>query len=286
MSNELFNVDAALKARQAILDKERQADEVLAEAHALIERKDYKGALRGYKKFFQLNHDDVFRPWERDLRVLVKNYGPALTLVRRWRNDKERIILAGRADRRLVDEWVALNKALKEKERLERIYWRLKESNAGHEVLEPFLSYLWKDFVRRRRYNELRAYLRHLGFLILVSFTEHDCNIWFSRWRSYETFFDYNYERIIDIGPPTYELALGLGELDLASHIARGILRVEGTDKVYASLIKAALHARAYEQAIQLYTQAKSTLGSRRMRETNKVFRTMPPNKSKAKVGK
>ncbi|HNB17254.1 MAG TPA: hypothetical protein PLC15_17860 [Candidatus Obscuribacter sp.] len=278
MNDESSELQLALLMRQSIIDRERRAEAALDAAQALLKQKDYKGALRAFKKYYQhYDDDDPFGISTKDVAVLVKNYEPARLVVRRWRNDKEKIILQGKADRKLVDQWISLNEALKEKERTESVYRKLKDSRADDDVLEPLVRHLWRQLVRVRRYEEVRLYFHSLGFFLLLHITEFDCSVLFpghrgKAVRGKNPAIEQCLRLIIQDGPPTYELALGLGEVELARQFARRMLRVETSDRVYAALIGAAIHAGAFAQGVELYAEAKATLGSRRIRKTNKVF--------------
>jgi hypothetical protein len=102
------------------------------------------------------------------------------------------------------------------------------------------------------------------------------------------------FQSLIEDGPLKYEVALGLKEMHVADVFAQKILGVETSDRVYASLIRAAIRARAYTEAIALYDRARSQFTLRRLRYSNKVIKTLPkkhleivfgsaPQKSKTK---
>ncbi|MBX9939127.1 MAG: hypothetical protein K2Y32_07735 [Candidatus Obscuribacterales bacterium] len=272
------NILTVLQARQAVLDKERQAKDELAAARVKLEERDYKGALRAFKKYFKMDGDQCFSVIAKDVATLVKNYQPARLIVQRYRNDKEKLILQGQADSKLVGQLVLLNLGLGERSRTEAFYRELKQANFDTEISELFLRHVWRQLLRRRRYEDLRPYFHSLGFFLLLHITELDCHIWFPDLRTYSKTEIRNWRErclksIIEEGPLTYELALGLGEMQAANLFAQRILGVEASDRVYAALIKAALRARAADPAKELYKEARSTLGSRRIRQTNKAFR-------------
>ena len=272
---------------QTRLELEKQVESEYEIARGLLNRRKYKEALKKFKWVFANygpgNRNNMYfdRP---EIRRLIKNYRPAVAVIRRWRNDKEKLILSQTADFEIIREWDRLNAALGEKQRTLEVFFKLQAANADEEIQQAILSGIWKKLARSKQYDHLKLYFRTLGFFLLHHIVEYDCAIWFprnpgARKRDIKDNIKSNYEWILGDGPLTYEIALGLGERQLAAEFAKRILGVETSDNVYASLIKGAIRAHAYPEANTLYGEAQEHFSLRRLRHSSAAVKAIPQSK-------
>jgi hypothetical protein len=268
-------------------DRVEQERLVVAEyeaARKLLKAKLCKEALKKFKWVFA--NDPGYNLFLRrsELVRLAKNYPPACAVVKRWRNDKERLIVAQMADSKLIGQWYTLNECLGEKQRTIDVFLKLQSAGANERLQHYILNHIWMKLAASRKYEVLRAYLPTLGFHLLLHAVEYDAAILFpghrkltkvQRRQDIEMHIDYNLKK----APLCYEVALGLGEKHVAAEFTKKILGLEKSDRVYASLIRGAIRARAYSEALELYSDAKENFSPRRLRYSSKAIKAMPKSK-------
>ena len=216
----------------------------------------------------------------------MRNYQPAHVAVRRWRSDKEKLIVSQRADRQVIDEWQNLNEILRERKRTFEVLVKLSEEADSEDFRRQVIDFIWKKLARQRRYSLLTDKLWGLGLSLLNHEMEstrdklfpNAYGIQLSRWtRAWNKKFQLEYMR--DEGCLTYEVALALGEKKAAAVFAKKILSVETSDAMLARLIKAAIRAKDYEEAVNVYKNALETFSKRRLQKSTKILKTMPKTK-------
>ncbi len=250
------------------------------EASELLNNKMYKEALKKYKWVFSQQIESKAFLSASDVNKLMKGYPPAIKVIRRWRNDKEKLILAERFDLSLVSDWSRLNTCLGEENRTLEVFLKLKASGAKERLLHVILNTLWKNFARTKEYKALDTYLPHLGFHVLLHATEYDSMRLFPRHEDSKANLRWDLQRhlnyMLDEGTLSYEVALGLGRKSVAFELAKKILSVESSDRAYAGLVRSAIRARSNEEAVALFKEAKESFSARQLRKTLKEIRRLP----------
>jgi hypothetical protein len=268
-------------APQNRLEQERLIDAEYQAARGLLRKKFYKEALKKFKWVFANDNQFYTDLYPSEIRELTKHYPPAGAVVKRWRNDKERLILEQKADYTLIGQWNTLNLCLGEKGRTIDVFLKLQATGANDDLLQDVLHHVWKRLAVSKKYEHLRTYLPTLGFHVLLHAVEYDCAILFPGSRKLtkrqlrqdiETHIAYARQE----GSLSHEIALGLGEKHVAAQFAKKILGIETSDLVYASLIKGAVRARAYAEAVALFNEAQTKFSLRRLRHCSKAIKAMP----------
>lgn len=250
-------------------------------AFKLLKKKSYKEALKKYKWVFsQPSRPERFLS-TREIVRLIKGYPPALKVIKRWRNDKEKLIRAGKCDLLLINEWRDLNSGLGETNRSLEVFLKLKSAGADANLLKDIVRLIWVHFARAKEYNVLADYLPHLGFSIIHHAIQHDSMILFpdeeedsNESRAWER--DYHKTFMMEDGILSYEVALGLGKKSIAREFAKKILSVETSDRAFAGLIRAAIRTRSYDDAVNQYRAARDAFTPRKLKNTLKQIRRLP----------
>jgi len=267
-------------APQSRLDVERHVMSEYGAARKLLKDGFFKEALRKFKWVFANDSSPLFlMPTE--IVKLTKNYPPAGAVIKRWRNDKERLVIAQKADRTLIRQWVTLNSCLGEKDRTSDVFLKLEAAGAAEELLHSILYHIWQRMARAKKYDQLRSYLPTLGFHLLLHAVEYDSAMLFPGHgkmtkQQLREDIKMNKDYLLKYGPISYEVALGVGENHVASEFAKKILALETSDRVYASLINGAIRARAYPEAAAMFNEAKEKFSLRRLRNSSKALKAMP----------
>src|SRR5438105_4907615 len=76
-----------------------------AEASKLLNEKSYREALKKYKWVFSQKSKPEFSLSTAEINKLMKGYAPAIKVIKRWRNDKEKLIMAEKFDLSLIRDW-------------------------------------------------------------------------------------------------------------------------------------------------------------------------------------
>jgi len=269
---------------QTRIDLKKQSESDYEIARALLKTKQYKEAMKRFKRVFATEQNERSFLFESQIRQLVKNYGPSKVIIKRWRNDKEKLIIAQKADRQLIQQWDALNRGLGEKERTLKIFLQLSATSCNEQLLHAMQNAIWKRLAVLKKYELLKSYLPTLGFHLLLHAIEYDSAILFPTHMQMSKLelkrsLARNKEHILETGPIAYEVAIGLGETRVADVFARKILAMETTDRVYASLIKGAIRAKAFTEAALLFKEAQEVFTRRQLRHTIMTLKSMPKSK-------
>jgi hypothetical protein len=269
---------------QIRLDVERHVESEYEVARTLLRDGLFKEALKKFKWVFANDSSHhLFLP-RTEIVKLTKNYPPAGAVIKRWRNDKERLVMEQKADSTLISQWNTLNSCLGEKDRTSDVFLKLEAADADEQLQHSILSHIWEKMARSKKYDHLKGYLPTLGFHLLLHAVEYDSLILFPGHGKLT-----KNQRRDDIkrhvayflhdGPISYEVALGLGEKHVAAEFAKKILAFETSDRVYASLIKGAVRARAYPEAAALFNEAKEKFSLRRLRYSSRAVKAIPKSK-------
>lgn len=234
-------------------------------AKVLLSQKRYKEALREFKSVFSQPNvaEFSFDLPEAEIRQLIKHHPPAERMIRRWRNDKEKLILSGLTDNALFHDWKTLNACLKEKNRVEAVFYKLPRIPENEEAIESILWEIWPKLAKARKYDQIGKFLRTLAWLVFLHVNEFESESLFpcgSSKSKDRPELRRSLDEIVGNDPLVFEVALGLEELDIASHICKKILSVEASDRTYGKLIDGAIRARNYDEAQRLFSEARVRL--------------------------
>lgn len=158
---------------------------------------------------------------------------------------------------------------------------QLVATGATEDLRNSVLAYVWKKLARARKYEMLKDYLPTLGFHLLLNAVEYDSLVLFpghqnlsKKLRTEELAGHVRYA--LGDGTMSCEVAFGLGDKRVAEAFVAKILSIECSDRVYAGLIKGAIRARSYPEAIALYKDARNKFSLRQLRQSNKAIKTLP----------
>jgi hypothetical protein len=281
MDEAVFNKIRESVAPQNRLDLQRQVESEYAAAEKLLEEQKYKDALQKFKWVFANDAGHRLFLYGPEITKLIKNYPPAGAVIKRWRNDKERLVLEQKADSTVIRQWNTLNSCLKDKDRTINVFLKLQVNGADKQLLHAILNCTWERLALAKRYALLKDYLDSLGFHVFLHALEYDSLVLFPKHqklsqRQRKESLQRHVEYLLQRGTLSYEVALGLGEKHIASEFAKKILSVETSDRFYAGLIKGAVRARAYPEAKAMFVDAKGKFSLRQLRFSLKAIRTMP----------
>ena len=237
-------------------------------ARTLLREKNYKEAFKQFKRALATPDGTDLFPNTADMAKLARNYRPAMAALKRWRDQKEKLILAQTADSTVIYQWQTLNVCLKDRDRILTVFRNLQTAGADEELLAPFYSMIWKRLVKKKQYPELTQFFKTLGWMTLLDVSDYHAEKWFPR----ENSLSKSPQRIIEDGALFYETAIALNENDSANVILEKLLSVDDSDSTYALLIKAARRARAKDSARALFQQARERLGARRVRKSRQAL--------------
>lgn len=262
------------------LEHDKKVEAEFKAARNLIEEHRYSAALKKVKWVFANNKEKSSIFFYFDITDLVRNYPPARVAAKRWRNDKEKLIVEHRADGDLIREWIKLNEILREPKRTYEVIFKVAQATESEEYRQTLTLQIWKQLARNRKYDLLKNCLQDMVLRVLLKANDHDGETLFpdpndskdrKRWKR-ESLLDY----MRNEGCLAYEVALGLGEKKVAAVFAKKILSVETNDAMFARLIRAAIRAKDYEEAVQVYQLARETFTKRRLSKSTKMLKSMP----------
>ena len=266
---------------QSRLAAAKLTNEEFTLAQALLKQGQFKEALKKFKWAFANDPSSkLFLP-RSSISKLCKNYAPATKAVRRWRNDKEKLLTDQGGDFTLIQQWDTLNECLGEKDRTLNVFMRMQTDKADEKLLSAIRGCIWQRLARARRYDLLKDHLYKLGFRLLLNAVQHDSLVLFPTHRKMSKKqrgeeFARHIEFALNDGALSCEVAFGLGDKRVAAVFIAKLLSIECSDRVYAALIKAAIRARSYSDAVAIYREAKEKFSSRQLRQSNKVIKTLP----------
>lgn len=267
-------------AKRLALEQEAQTN--MAVARRLLKERKYKEAFKQFKHALTAGEGVNTFPQSAEMAKLAKNYRPALVALKRWRNQKEKLVISGQADSAVFYEWECLNDCLKENDRVLKVFRKLRASGANEEILKSFYWTLWERLVKERQYEDLRQFFSTLGWLTLHHVSQYHAQKWFPRDRSIAN----TAQSIIMDGALVYETAVALHECGSAHILVEKLLSVDDSDATYAALISSARRARAKQQAQALYEEALERLGPRRVRKSRKALGSLAKPTQRRRQGR
>lgn len=269
-------------APQTRLELAKQVESEYEMARVLLKAKKYKEALKKFK-WVLANSSGSRKIFLRrsEILQLSRNYRPAKIMLKRWRDDKEQLVISQKSDLEIVREWDSLNTYLAEKGRTTEVFLKLAAAGAKKEILHDILNQIWQKLARARKYDLLSDYLSTLGFHLLLHSIEYDSALLFPTHRGMSKIesrreAERSVKYMLETAPLCYEVALGLGEKHIAAEFAKKILAVKTSDLVFASLIKGALRARAYDEAKNTFNEARKIFSIRQLRHSSAAINKLP----------
>ncbi len=274
-----------LTSPQELVDKRKLIEAKLKEAKEQLDANRYSDSLKTYRWIFANCDSEQVSFFSGDAQRLARKYPPAQKLLTRWRNDKEKLILAGEADRRLIREWSELNESLNEKSRTVTVFRKLVSEGACEDTRNALYGVVWNQLHAARSYEELRGYLPTLAWLLFLHASNVDSNLLFpdeNKSKSDQKYWlVWERNMLVEHGVKVFEVALGLGEIEAARTFARKLTNAEPSDRCFALLVKAACRAKNYDEAQEVFEEALRKVKNRRIPLTRKAILKVPKSKLK-----
>ncbi len=268
---------------QDLVAKRKLIESKLEEAKEHLQAKRYSESLKTFRWIFANCDSEKVFLYSGDAQRLAKKYPPAQKLLRRWRNDKEKLIIAGNADRRLISEWSNLNESLNEKNRTLTVFRKLISNGVDKDFLSALYAAVWEQLYAARSYEEIRAYLPSLGWYLFLHASDVDSKILFpdeTESKAQQKYWlGWARDTLINHGTKVFEIALGLNEIEAAHTFSRKLTTAETSDRCYSLLVKAACRAKNYDEAQDLFEDALHRVKNRRIPLTRKAILKVPKTK-------
>jgi hypothetical protein len=254
-------------AQKKITDEE--LDTHLALARSLAGGKKFEEALKEYLLVFD-NSRDVpawggvrlsYVPSE--IAAMGVSYRPAILALQSRRDEREKLVLAAKADFDVIHELTSLNEHLNEPERSIALFDKLKPMGPAYaEVRKVFLLLIWEQLVVVKRYNDLKDDIDDLAKQIAQQISEAAINNDFPTGSVTDSPMYQSYLRtsIIGDGGRVFETLLALGKAEKANKLAKWMLTFSSDGEMYAQLINNAINANRTDIASDLNERAMKAL--------------------------
>ena len=261
------------QAQQSSSERQKVTKEELdrrfALARSLVEERSFEKALEEYLFVFD-NSRDVssyggvrlsYVPGE--IAALGRVYRPALLALQTRRDERERTVLAGKADFDVIHELTSLNEYLGKPERDVVLFDKLKTMGPAYsEVRDDLLMLIWQQFVETKRYGELKDKIDELARRVVNQIAESAINNDFpdTGVLSSPAYQNYLRHSVTEDGGGVYETLLALGRPEKADKLAKWMLTFSSDGEMYAQLIDRAINAGRTDVAANLIERANKTL--------------------------
>ncbi|MDX6695229.1 MAG: hypothetical protein QOF02_2832 [Blastocatellia bacterium] len=248
---------------------EEELDRRFAIARSLAQEEKFEQALKEYLFVFD-NSRNVggyggvrlsYVPSE--IAAIGRVYRPALLALQTRRDEREKSVLAGKADFDVIHELAALNEYLGEPERTITLFDKLKTMGAAYtSVREDMLILIWEQLAEAKRYDELKDKIDELAKRVASQIAESVINNDFpdNSVLSSSQYQDYLRRSIIEDGGRVYETLLGVGKAAKADKLAKWMLTFSSDGEMYAQLINRAINVNRTDIAADLIERATKTL--------------------------
>jgi hypothetical protein len=198
-----------------------------------------------------------------EIAAMGSKYRPALVALQTRRDEREKLVLAGKADFDVIHELTSLNQYLGVPERSVALFDRLKTMGPTYsEVQEDLLMLIWEQLVEAKRYGELKDKIDELAKRVASQIAESAINNDFpdSSVLSSAEYQAYLRRSVIKDGGRVYETLLGVGKAEKADKLAKWMLTFSSDGEMYAQLINSALNVDRTDTAADLIDRATKTL--------------------------
>jgi hypothetical protein len=246
-----------------------ELDSRFQQARQLAGQRKYEEALREYLFVFDNSREASGYGGVRlsyvpsEIAEIGRAYRPAILALQERRNEREKRILAGRAESIDINELTSLNQYLNTPERNLELYDKLKTKGvAFNEIKEDMLMLIWEQLVGAERYNDLEDKINELAKGVVSQIAESVINNDFpsSDVSTSPMYQNYLRHSVIENGGKVYQASLALGRDETARKLEKWMLTFASDGEMYAQLISAAVKAKRSSVANDLLNRAVRTL--------------------------
>jgi hypothetical protein len=198
-----------------------------------------------------------------EIAEMGRVYRPAVVALKTRRDEREKLVLTGKAGFDVVQELTSLNQYLDEPERSVALFDKLKTmGTVSADVREDLLTLIWEQLVEAKRYSDLKDKVDELAKRVANQIGESAVNKDFPDNGALSSPAYQNYLRgsIIDDGGKVYETLLALGKTEKAEKLAKWMLTFSSDGEMYARLINSAINVTRIDIANDFLERAYKTL--------------------------
>jgi hypothetical protein len=261
------------QTRQSNADGQKVTHEELdthfALARSLAQERKFEQALKEYLFVFDNSRDVVGYGGVRlsyvpsEIAAIGRNYRPAILALQSRRDEREKLVLAAKADFDVIQELTSLNKYLDKPEHNIALFDKLKTMGSAYsEVREDMLTLIWEQLVVAKRYDDLKDKVDLLAKRVAGQIAEAAINNDFpdNSVLSSTEYQGYLRWSIIEDGGRVYETLLAVGKTEKADKLAKWMFTFSSDGEMYAQLINSAIDAKRTDIAADLIERATRTL--------------------------
>lgn len=198
-----------------------------------------------------------------EIAAIGRAYHPAIVALQVRRDEREKLVLAAKADFDVIHELTSLNEYLGEPERNVALFDKLKTMGPAYaDLREDVLMLIWEQLAEAKRYDDLKDKINELAKRVANQIAESAINNDFpdSSVLSSPEYQGYLRRSVIEDGGRVYETLLGVGKAEKAEKLAKWMLTFSLDGEMYARLINSAINANRIDVAANLIERATKTL--------------------------
>ena len=198
-----------------------------------------------------------------EIAAIGSKYRPALLALQTRRDEREKLVLAGKAVFDDTHELTSLNDYLGEPERSVALFDKLKTMGPVYSgVREDLIMLIWEQLAEAKRYGDLKDKVDELARRVVSQIAESAINNDFpdNSVLSSPEYQGYLRQSVIKDGGRVYETLLGVGKAEKADKLAKWMLTYSSDGEMYAQLINSALNVNRTDIAADLIERATKTL--------------------------
>lgn len=246
-----------------------ELDTHFAMARSLAQQKKFEQALKEYLFVFDNSRDVAGYGGVRlsyvpdEIADIGRTYHPAILALQSRRNEREKLVLAAKADFDVIHELTSLNEHLSEPERNLALFDKLKSMGSAYsEVRQDMLRLIWDQLAAVKRYDDLKDIVDELARQVASQIAESAINNDFSENSVLASteYQGYLRQSIIDDGGKVYETLLAVGKAEKADKLAKWMIIFSSDGETYAQLINSAINAKRTDIAADLVERATKVL--------------------------
>lgn len=261
------------QTRQSSADGQKVTHEELdthfALARSLAKERKFEQALKEYLFVFDNSRNVAgyggvrlsYVPGE--IADIGRTYHPAILALQSRRDEREKLVLAAKADFDVLHELTSLNEYLGEPERNIALFDKLKTMGSAYsEVREDMLRLIWEQLAAAKRYEDLKDQVDQLAKQVASQIAESAINNDFpdDSVLSSAEYQGYLRRSIIEDGGRVYETLLAVGKAEKAKKLAKWMLTFSSDGQMYAQLINSAINAKRTDIAADFIERATKAL--------------------------
>ena len=238
-------------------------------ARSLAQEKKFEEALKEYLFVFDNSREVSGYAGVRlsyvpsEIADIGRVYRPALVALQTRRDEREKLVLGGKADFDVIHELTSLNQYLDQPERNVALFDKLKTMGPTYaDVRDNLVMLIWEQLVEAKRYSDLKDKIDHLAKQVANQIAESAINNDFPDKSALSSpqFQEFLRGSVINDGGAVYETLLALGMTEKANKLAKWMLTFSSDGEMYARLITSALNVNRRDVASDLIDRATKTL--------------------------